>query len=324
MKIKKFLLAGITVAILGFIVFAGAMTKLDWKFSIDGKYEQKVYTVEEEDAASFSALEIRADYADVTVARGEETKIEYDDADKLSYAFSMSDGKLTATQTQKNAFFNLWLFGPRTPKIKVTVSSDCTDAVVKVKNGTLDVSDYSFKGLTVENKNGTILLKNVDADSAKVTNVNGKIEIDGLQCRGDLSVKNKNGNIAVKNSAADGAVGVDNSNGKIVVSQIRCGSVLSVENDNGDIDLTDVTAGKITATGYNGDLDGKRIDCPDIYAKTHNGDIEFTVIGSAADYVIITKTSNGDVHAPQSGNGDKRIELINKNGDVDLKFENAA
>lgn len=320
MKIKAFIFAGLTVAILGLIVFAVAMTNLDWKFSIKSTYEQKVYSVEQEEATHVSALEIRADYADVTVAKGEETKIEYDDSDKLTYAISADDGNLKTTQTQKNGFFSLWLFKRKAPQIKVTVSVDCTDAVVKVKNGTLTLSDYSFKKLTVENKNGTIVLKNADADSAKVTNVNGKIEIDGLQCRGNLSVYNKNGNIAIRNCAVDGAVGVDNQNGKVVVSQTSCVGTMNVENDNGKIDLTGIAAGKITATGYNGDMEGKRIDCPDIYAKTHNGDIEFTVIGSAADYVIVAKTSNGHVHAPQSGSGNKRIRLSNKNGDIDLKF----
>ncbi|MDE7395612.1 MAG: DUF4097 domain-containing protein [Clostridiales bacterium] len=319
MKIKGFILTGLTVAVLGFIVFAVAMSNLDWKFSINGNYEQKAYTVEGEEALP-AALELRADYADVTVERGEETKIEYDDSNKLGYAFSVSDGKLTVTQTQKRSFFRLWLFRDKKPKIKVTVSSDCAAAVVKVQNGTLTVSDESFKALTVENKNGKIVLKSVDADSATVVNVNGDIEMDGFVCRGDLSVTNKNGDIGIRNSSVDGALGVVDKNGDVVITQTSCPTV-NVNNGNGDIRLTEIAAGKLIATAHNGDIKGNKIDCPDIYAKNHNGDTKFSVVGSAADYVIVTKCSNGDVHAPQSGSGEKRIELINRNGDIDLSFE---
>lgn len=363
MKIKGFMLTGLLVLVLGFIGFAVAMTNLHWDFSsVNGNYEQKVYTAEYDAPSEGAAvsLEISADYADVTVVKGEEIKIEYDEyEEKFEYDFSFENGKLTAVQTQKSNFFKLWMFDFKTPKMTVTIPEGLEDAVVKTKNGATSIDGYSFKTLNVDNKNGSIDLKNIDADSASVVNVNGEILIDGFNCRGDFSVENKNGYIQIKNSDAEGnftSVGkngeialsncsamkafsvenvngrVDasnvvgssfaavNKNGELILSHVGCDGALTAENRNGEMRLTDISAGKMTVNGNNGEINCERIDCPDIYAKNNNGGIDISVIGSAADYVITTKNNNGNIDVPKSGSGEKKLELINNNGDIYAKF----
>lgn len=133
-----------------------------------------------------------------------------------------------------------------------------------------------------------------------ITSSNSPIVIEQLETK-DLSTKTSNGPIIFHEIYAK-TLDVQTSNGSIEAEKVEVADWVQMKTSNSGIRL-------------------KEIDIRNqLSATSSNGDIYLRLLGSAQDYRIDCKTSNGECRVPTGNQGNKMIDLKTSNGNVNIDF----
>lgn len=158
----------------------------------------------------------------------------------------------------------------------------------------------------------------------EVTTTNASIRVmDGLKLN-ELSARTKNSGISCQ-SIACGQMELITENSSIKCSQVQA-DVLQMATSNSSIKLNDVVVqNKLHAKTSNGSIQFENISAQRITLETTNASIKGTLPGCAADYSIVSHTSNGKNTLPTEFNTEnseaKQLSVYTSNAGIKVFFE---
>lgn len=133
-----------------------------------------------------------------------------------------------------------------------------------------------------------------------IVSSNAPIVIEQLATT-DLSIKTSNGPILF-NEVNVHTLEVQTSNGSIEADKLEVADWIQMKTSNGGIRLKDINfENKLSVTSSNGDL-------------------YLSLLGSAQEFQIDCKTSNGECRVPTGTQGSKSVDLKTSNGHVNIDF----
>ena len=136
--------------------------------------------------------------------------------------------------------------------------------------------------ITFVTSNSRIKLNDVNVDSASLMTANGRIEMDDMLVRQNLTATTSNGSISAEDVNVGGQLILTTSNGKVLVEDLQCA---------------------------------------DITIKSSNGGVDGTIKGNAAEYTVVSSTSNGANQLGCHEGGSKKLSVRTSNAPITLEFE---
>lgn len=288
--IKIVVIIGVSLLLVGCVIFVVAMSLNGWDFSaLSSEYEKKTLVATEEKSVvvlDFQNSDVQVKYAQVEYASVEYSVAKGKDGKELN-AFDIVDenGKLSLTERR---VVQTWFFGFN---VKPT-------AILTLPN--------TFCDLTVKTDNGKIVIdKSVNGGFGKVEfdTDNGEIDIRGDMTCSSLTATTNNGKITFGGKlSADGDVKAESDNGKISVNGELKARGVRFDTDNGAVSSSSV------------------IDAESVYMKTENGGITVTLAGKTGDYSVTAKTGNGSCNVADSEGGSRTLVAKTGNGAIKVSF----
>lgn len=315
---KGWLIAAISLILVGGILFTGVMTVLKWDFKklSTVKYETNTYTV----ADSFTNISVADSVADVTFAPSTDGTVSvvcYEQKN-LAHSVAVEGDTLVVKPEDTRKWYHYIGIGFDSPKITVYLPKGTYgDLTVKTSTGDVNVpKGYSFA-------------------SAHLSVSTGRVTV-AASVVGKLTVKASTGNIRLKDFSV-GGMDLTVSTGHITASAITCDGDVKVKTTTGDTTLTDVTCRNLSSEGSTGDLILKRVTAAEAFViERDTGDVRFDACDAATlsvttdtgdikgslltEKVFITSTDTGRVDVPESTAGGK-CKLTTDTGDIEISLK---
>jgi DUF4097 and DUF4098 domain-containing protein YvlB len=317
-KTKISLIIGLSLFILGAVIFVGAMFMLNWDFLklSTVKYETNTYEINEQ----FSDISIITDTADITFISSDDgkTKIVCDEAVNEKHNVYISENTLKIEVYNQRKWYHHIGINFKTPKLTVylgknqlgnlVIKEDTGDikipaefsfSSIDIKLSTGDVENYASVSadIKIETTTGHIKTENITAQNVSLTATTGKIDVTGLKASGDLK-------LAV-------------STGKTILNNITCKNITS-SGSTGDLTATNTVAeGKFNVKRSTGDVGLEKCDAGEIEIVTDTGDVSGTLL---SEKIFITKTDTGNIKVPETLNGGK-CKITTDTGDIKITIE---
>lgn len=218
------------------------------------------------------------------------------------------------------------------PSVIQAIEITDTDVPIEIKpsgDGTLHVSYFTsaYEKYDIGVDNGTLhIIKQEsfrpgffwdfwDFESIKLT----LYLPDGYA--GALQVETADGDIRIDGITASGAT-ITANDGDISIARSQLSGDVSVKTFDGDIRIDAIEAASLAMQTNDGDMFMDRpIIESSVSCSAFDGDIEGTLSGSAADYTLTIKTSDGDSNIVSGGSGPKQCDLKTADGDIVIFFE---
>jgi len=219
-KTKISLIIGVSLFILGAVIFVGAMFMLNWNFLklSTVKYETNTYEINEQ----FSDISIITDTADITFISSDDgkTKIVCDEAVNEKHNVYVSENTLKIEVDNQRKWYHYIGINFKTPKLTVylgenqlenlIIKEDTGDikipaqfsfSSIDIKLSTGDVENYACASadIKIETTTGQIKTENITAQNVSLTASTGKIDVTGLKASGDLKLAVSTGKTILNN-----------------------------------------------------------------------------------------------------------------------------
>lgn len=288
--IKIVIIIGVSLLVVGCVIFVVAMSANGWDFSaLSSEYEKKTLVATEEKSVvvlDFQNSDVQVKYDQVDYVSVEYSIAKGKDGKELN-AFDIVDenGKLSLVERR---VVQTWFFGFNVkPTATLILPNALCDLTVKTDNGKI-VIDNSVKG---------------DFGKVEFDTDNGEIDVRGDMTCSSLTATTNNGKITFGGKlSVDGDVKAESDNGKITVNGEVKARGVRLETDNGEVSSSAV------------------INAENVYLKTANGGITVTLAGKNADYVVTAKTGNGSCNVVDSDSGSRTLVAKTGNGAIKISF----
>lgn len=155
------------------------------------------------------------------------------------------------------------------------------DIDLEVTDGKIELNGFELSGyLSVDGENGSITLRNmVVALDVTLDSSNAVISVNEVDGADKLVAKTSNGKIIIKNTSFK-TYDLDTSNGKVVLEDLN-------------VELKDGVS--LNVHSSNGALEFENVYVADVYARTTNGDIDYYNDDESFDVDFDRNTSNGEI-----------------------------
>lgn len=314
-RTKKWLLVTAVLMILGFMLFAGAMTSLGWDFSglTTVAWESNTYPLSE----GFRDISVETDTANIRFVPSEDggCKVVCREETNARHTVEVRDGRLTIRIEDRRKWYEHIGIGFDTPQITVCIPAGAYGSL-SVKGSTGDVElpeNFSFGDIGIRLSTGDI--------------------VAGACATGDIRLTTGTGDIRLEKVTA-GAAYITATTGRITVSGLDCSGVLEVNVSTGRSELTDIRCESFRSTASTGDLRMKNLtaaesisirrstgkvifdgcDAADITVETDTGDVSGTLL---SDKQFKTKTVTGNIRVPDTVSGGN-CHVTTSTGDITL------
>lgn len=241
---KIFLGIGISVVLIGIIVFIIGLWLNGWKFTVE--YETKTYNSVGEVAKldlNLSAGEMSVEFYD-----GDTVEVTYPDSFQFGYAVSEEDGELTLSH--RGGTF-IWFGLNKIPPITVKIpNGKVVDLECSLSAGKARIADGEFKNFRLSLSAGTTTVGKIKCGSCDVKLSAGSVHMSGAEC-GTFSVKLSAGSVSAERVKSD-KIGCKLSAGSVSLGVIGEESAYSVS--------VDKSAGSCNLHPRTGTDAGKTID----------------------------------------------------------------
>lgn len=312
---KVWLVIGVSLILIGSIIFVGVMTVNKWDFSKlqTNKFETNKYDITEE----FRNIHILTDTADVQIvpSDAETYMVECYEQENLLHSVSVKDNTLYIEVSDTRKWYEHIGIVCTTPKITVSVPADeygklCVkastgnvivddcfkyeSALVSVTTGDIDFLASSKGSVDLSTTTGDISIKNALAGSAKLAVTTGEIYVESITVNGDVET-----NV---------------STGDMILNGISCTNLKS-NGTTGNIDLNNVIAsGTYTIERTTGDVNLKECDAKELYITTSTGRVSGSLL---SDKVFFAQSDTGRVDVPKTITGG-RCEVTTDTGNIEF------
>ena len=294
--------------------------------------EQTEAFVNSYDPAELRGMRITAREAGINVTSAEigTIRVKYDVHKEEEFKVSVEDGVLVVKEWVPQRWM-LWL------KAIINLGWEGKRWVIE-----LDLPKQFGGFIELESSNHSLTVERINVNSLFARTSNGRIIVDSVKSAGELTVTSSNGTTSLRNSSTAGNVRVETSNGRAEADNVDCGGDMTVRTSNGRLTIESSTATSINAKTSNGGASLTQVTAEkELAVKTSNGAIEVDAVsagkhikltssnssitgrlsGSASQYTIVTRTSNGKALPPSGGSGPTHLEATTSNGRISLDFE---
>lgn len=241
-RVKKAVIAGVIIAVVGAVVFLGAMGATGWDFSKIDNWEQDTYTAN----AVVSKLDVDVSAGKVVINRGdvEAVTVKYDYNEEYKPEI-VQNGSVLKIQTPKKKNwieFNFWF--SKAPTTEITLPKDAVFAEfdLTLNAGSVIFGDVKADTVKVEINAGSFKATSVECNKITCDINAGSAKISSLRCNSiDLDVSAGSANIEVAGAMSEYNISVDKSAGSCNVSS-------QTGTDPHKQIKVDVSAGSVTLT----------------------------------------------------------------------------
>lgn len=224
-------------------------------------------------------------------------------------------------------------------KLVVTVP-DSLKMLTLNRINSLDIDDVSLPSLALsvdcEEYTCPVTITNAKLCELNTCTENGKILLDSLECRDDLTIEKNNDPIHVSNSKFHASVYIVNRHDDVRFKNFLVeGSIVEIQTSTGDVImdegvisgsvLIETVSGKITVSDYVGKGDLRITSGPGVvnvygyksrkklFVTSEAGDIKLSVLSGL---YVNASSSSGDIHIDQNGPIVDSINLKSKYGTI--------
>lgn len=238
---------GLALALAGYLMGGNLNFSLDWK-------NRKITTPDaaevrgERTPEAFTALEIEAATADITVERGESWSLRYALFDEPEITESGGTLKIKTTEHGSISIVGISFDRSKAPSITVTVPADA-----------------ALERITVTTATGDITLSALEADAVSAVCNTGDILLRDVNAA-ELDIESNTGDIRISALAVSGGLECETNTGDVSLSLPEGNYALDLETDLGDVTV-------------NGKAQGRRYDSGSgvpVHAETNTGDVRFS------------------------------------------------
>lgn len=317
-RTKVWLIIAVSLVLIGFIVFASAMSTLEWDFAklSTAKYENNDYEIHE----AFQHISVITDTADIVFVHSEGSIVSVScyEQEGNTHSVSVKDGTLEIKNIDTRKWYEYIGINFVTPKITVYIpEGEYGKLSVKTSTGNVEIPEvFKFKSVDISVNTGDVKNYTSALENVKIKTTTGNICIEDSSV-GSLDLTVSTGKVTVSGVTCEGDIAVGVSTGKTYLSNIRCKNFTS-SGSTGDVSLNNViVAEKLSLDRSTGDVKFDSSDAAEIYIETDTGD----VTGSLhTDKVFITQTSTGKINVPKTVNGG-RCEITTSTGDIKIDIQ---
>lgn len=314
---KVWLIIGIFLVMIGFGLFAAAMTANRWDFTrlSTAEYVTNVHQIGE----AFHSISMESDTADIRFVPSEdgECKVVCQEFAKEEHTVAVADGILTVNVTDGRAWYDY--IGINIGETRITIylpAGEYTALLIHESTGDVEIPrDFSFSRLEIVASTGDIDNAASASGEMKIKTGTGDIHVESVTA-GKLELSVSTGEITAASVICEGELKIHVSTGKTDLIDVKCGSISST-GSTGDISMRDLIAdGSLSVQRSTGDIRLDRCDAAELLIKTSTGDVTGSLL---SEKVFITKTSTGDVDVPQTLSGGK-CDITTDTGDIRIKM----
>lgn len=249
----------------------------------------------------FNSISMDVEYADIEIIPSDDYYLEYALSSNQSPVYSVKNGLLDFSQTQKSSYFNFsfFSFSPdfNRSAVKLYVPENAHFKNIDIKLSSGDISteaNIQTDALSVNSEYGDITGNRLDSNKTDIQMSSGSIKIENFVSDA-LTLKNEYGDITVKQyTCKNGNITSDSGSTKLGNATFDS---LDIRSEYGDVDVestTDITEYSLNMEVEYGDLtlpgNGK-LDSDDTVSYGSEGKSlgEFKVICDSGDVVISQK-----------------------------------
>ena len=310
---KIWIIAGVSLLILGGIIFGGIMTMLKWDFTklSSINMEKNNYEITEQ----FKNIKLYTKTAKVEFIPSEDEKIKvicYEQK-KVKHSVTVLDNTLTIEAVDSRKWYEYIGIFFGSPKITVYLpKGEYGEFSIKNETGDAKIpADYTFESIEISQSTGNLEISASVTNGVKIKTSTGDISLKNATVGGlDLAVST--GHVSAENIICSGDVSVKGSTGKIRFNNLKCKNFTSVSS-TGDLCLNKVIVeNKLSSSLSTGDVELNESDAFELYIKTSTGNVTGNLL---SDKVYIAKSSTGNIEVPNSITGG-RCEITTSTGNI--------
>lgn len=315
---KAWLIAGVSLVIVGMIMFISSMAKYKWDFTelSTERYETNTYDIINE---KFENLSISTDTADIVLALSDDGKCRvvcYEE-EKAKHSVTVKNDMLTIEQTDKKSWYDGIGIDFDSPKITVYLpQSEYSSLYIDGSVGTVEIpKEFKFKNAEISLSTSDINFSATASEIIKIETSTGNINLKSLSA-GKLDLSSETGEITVSNTVCKGEIKITTNVGVTKLTNIKCENFISI-GYTGDISLRNVCAeGKLSIERSTGCVNFDKSDAAEISVKTDTGDITGSLL---SEKVFVAQSDTGDVNVPKTTSGGKCV-INTDNGNVRIEL----
>ena len=314
-KTKIWLIIGISLILIGCILFGGVMSLLKWDFTrlSTVQLETNEYAIEE----TFSDITIYSDTADITFIPAGKTRIVCYEHPSVKHTVSVEEGVLSIRVVDKRKWYEHIGISFDSPKITVYLpGGDYGTLRIQESTGEVEIRrDFAWESVDITASTGDVACYASASGSVSVRTSTGAIRMEGLSA-GALDLSVSTGRVSVSDVTCVEDIKIRVSTGRATLTDTTCRDLTST-GSTGDVHLRHViAAGKISIERDTGDVTFDGCDGAEISVKTDTGDIKGTVL---SDKIFFAQSGTGRVRVPKTTSGGK-CEIDTDTGNVDIRI----
>ena len=317
-KTKVWLIIAASLVLIGCILFAGAMSMLNWDFTklSTVKYETNTYEISE----AFDTISINTDTADIAfvVSNDGTCRVACHEEENAKHSVTLEDGTLIIALIDERSISDyIHHIGINIGSPKITVylpETQYTSLLIHGDTGDIEIPNaLMFKDVDISVHTGDVGFCASASGMIKIKTSTGDICVENISA-GSLDLSVSTGKVTASGVSCEGDVTVSVSTGEAYLTDIACRSVIS-SGSTGDISLDHVIAAEaFSIKRSTGDIRFDSSDAAEIFAETDTGDVTGTLL---TDKVFITQTDTGGVDVPKTADGG-RCEIITNTGSIKI------
>ena len=312
---KVWLVIGVSLILIGSIIFVGVMTVNEWDFSKlqTNEFETNKYDIIEE----FRNIHILTDTADVQIvpSDAETYMVECYEQENLLHSVSVKDNTLYIEVSDTRKWYEHIGIAWTTPKVTVSVPADEYGRLfVKASTGNVSVDDsFKYESAFVSVTTGDIDYFASSTGSVDLSATTGDVYLKDVSSEG-IRITVNTGEITAESITVNGDVEANVSTGDTTLTDIACLNLKS-NGTTGDINLNNVIAsGTYILERTTGNVKLEACDAKDLYIKTSTGRVSGSL---KSEKEFFAQSDTGRVDVPKTITGG-RCEVTTDTGSIEL------
>lgn len=307
------LIIGLSLLLIGGLIFVGVMTSLGWDFKklSTRAYETNSYTFD----GGVHDFVIKTDTADVTFVLSTDGKVHVAcvEDEKEKHAVKIENGVLSIEMHSTKKWYDHIGIHFGTTKITVALPAGQYGALsIDLSTGDVEIGEHMhLESVAISGSTGDVNCRASVAGEISIALSTGDVRLSGISA-GSVDIKTTTGKINAESVVCAGNVGVCVSTGDAVLTDVSCKNLIS-SGSTGDLTMTGVIAAEsFSIVRDTGDVRFDGCDAAVITVRTDTGKVTGSLL---RDKVFITHTDTGRVSVPDSTTGG-RCEITTDTGDI--------
>ncbi len=313
---KTWLIAAVSLIIIGNLIFCGAMSIMGWNFSklSTVRFDDNEYEFNEE----VQDIKINTNLANIQFlpSSNSKTKVILHEQRNLHHSTKLENQTLTINVEDTRKWYdyinnitfetpNITVYLPEnlygnlsintaTGSIEIPENFKFESINLATKTGSIKNYASADSNITLKTDTGAILVEKVMANTIESSTLTGKVNIANVTCQSEIKI-----------SISTGKTNLTNIKSKNIISNGNTGSIL-LENV--------IASEKISIERQTGNVKFKDSDAKEIYVNTTTGSIKGNLL---TDKTFFTQSKTGSVDVPKTIS-EERCEINTITGSIKI------